>query len=243
MISAGNLDYAQARLQARHGGRAGPSDWSRLEASRDLQHFLSAALTSPLSRSIRPLTRDEGRRYVREVAGWLPAGWQPAVVWAGSVTDLQFVARLADPTPCPAWMFADPLYGSVATGTVAERATALALTDLGPLAAAVATSGDVRAAWMAQWQRLLPAMDQDTAQRLRRLTKAVAARAIGTARSDAAPGSIATGSTQLIERIFRNGAGTAVSALAHLALTAFDLERLRGCLAERAVFTSARAAA
>jgi len=255
MTSAANLDYAQARLQARHGVRARPSDWSRIEGSRDLQHFLSVATTSPLSRWVRGLTpemsahdlervlRLEWSQYVREIASWLPAAWQPAVVWAGTLTDLQFVARLADPAPCPAWMFADPLFGSVAPGPPAERAASLALTELAPLAPAVATSADVRAAWHTQWQRRLPGMDQDTAYHLQRLTRTVAARIAGSAASGPAAGSTAVGSTQRIERIFREAAGTAVSALAHLALTALDLERLRGCLAERAVFSRARQAA
>jgi hypothetical protein len=255
VTSAGDRDYGQARLQARHGMRPRTSDWSRLEASRDLQHFLSAAMTSPLMAWVQGLTpemtshdleralREAWRAYVQRVATWLPAAWQPAVVWAGTLTELPLVARLADPAPCPAWMFADPLFGSVAPGVPAERAAALALTSLAPLATTVGISGDVRGTWAAQWRRLLPAMNQDTTDDLRRLERIVGGR-IELRPGDERTGRSATvNSIAGVERLFRRSAGTAVSALAHLALTAFDLERLRGGLAERAVFASARQAA
>ncbi|HSN72554.1 MAG TPA: hypothetical protein VLT59_13650 [Steroidobacteraceae bacterium] len=255
MREAGNLDYAQARLQARHGQRMRPSDWARLDASRDLQHFLATAATSPLVRWTSPLNpemnaheleralRKAWREYVAEICDWLPAAWQSTAAWSGTLVDLQYVARLADPTPAPSWMFADPVYGSIAPGSPAERAAAMAATPLAPLAPALLGLNGVVDLWVAEWQRRQPPVDADAAASLRALARILAGAALtrpeGRPSGHATEGSMRDG----ISRLFRHAAGTPVSAFAHLALVADDLRMLRGRVVERAAFGIARRAA
>jgi len=92
--------YAQARLQARHGRRPGPPAWQALEASRTAAHGLAVAKAGPLARWTDALDdagdahRIEGhlraawRRYVDEVAHWLPVRWQASVRWFGGLSEL-----------------------------------------------------------------------------------------------------------------------------------------------------------
>src|SRR5208283_3259988 len=45
----GNLDYALARVHARHGQRLDEADWHRLETNRDLGLYLAALRSTALS--------------------------------------------------------------------------------------------------------------------------------------------------------------------------------------------------
>jgi len=250
MISAGDLDYAQARLQARHALTLTAAGWARLDGSRDLQHFLSTAAASTLARWTRSLDPGSGshdleralrltwRDYVATIATWLPAGWQRATRWAGVLTELQYVARLADPGTCPAWMFADPLYGPLAPGTPLERATALRVSVLAPLAAAVAGLEDIDRAWHTHWRALLPAMSGHTRALVTRLESIVRSRATAAATATDTLQPVLDTLRRKLARLFRDAAGTPVSALAHLALQALELEDLRGRVVTFAAFAS-----
>lgn len=100
MTTQPGLAYAQARLQARHAQLPGPALWSALEATRSLPAYLTAARSSTLARWVETLGADADARRIEqalqrrwrtevdEVAGWLPARWQPAVRWFGSLPAL-----------------------------------------------------------------------------------------------------------------------------------------------------------
>ena len=251
MSDSGNLDYAQARLQARHGARITAADWARLDASRDLQHLLATATATSLSRwthglhpemgphALEQSLRSEWRAYVAEIASWLPARWQPAATWISVLADLEYVARLAVPQPTPPWMFADPVFGPLAPGSPAERATALMRTEYAPLASVIVESKGVREAWCDHWRRLMPTMDSETADQLEAL-----ASVLRTWSSSSAP--LEANLDQLriaLARVFRRSSGSGVSAFAHLASTALDVLALRGRIVERAIFGAARRAA
>ena len=96
----GSLEFAQARLQARHGARPSDAVWSSLHAAVSLPALLEAARSS----AIRPLTaglesaatpddveRLLGERLVAriaEVANWMPQKWRPAIEWTSRLLDL-----------------------------------------------------------------------------------------------------------------------------------------------------------
>lgn len=90
-MSIAGFEYAQARLQARHGDRPDRAAWRRLHASASVEHFLDACARTGLARWVVDVHADQDARqieralaaafdrYVGEVASWLPPRWQPAV--------------------------------------------------------------------------------------------------------------------------------------------------------------------
>jgi hypothetical protein len=130
-------------------------------------------------------------------------------------------------------MLADDVCGSIAVGSLGERAAALAATPLAPFAPAVRGQGSLRSAWLEEAQRRVPSIDRETAEQLRRLMRLSGAATAASAPRAAAP----------LLRLFRAAAGTAVASGCHLALLSFDLERLRGGLVVRSLFRTAGAEA
>ncbi len=90
-MSISGFEYAQARLQARHGNRPDRAAWRRLHASASLEHFLDACARTGLEPWVAELHADQDPHqieralgtafghYVDEVASWLPPRWQPVV--------------------------------------------------------------------------------------------------------------------------------------------------------------------
>jgi hypothetical protein len=103
--------YAQARIQARHGERPDEAAWDRLHASTTLSHFLEGARRTGLRRwlsaigdrtepaAIETVLHRDFRRYVVEVASWVPERWHDAVLrlpellYAGEPVDWPRVSR------------------------------------------------------------------------------------------------------------------------------------------------------
>ncbi len=247
----GNIDYAQSRLQARHGERLTATEWRLLETSRDLQHFLAATSHSTLARWVAGLApeaepheverrlRHEWAAYIEEVAGWLPHEWRPALEWLRWLPQLQAVARLALAEPAPPWMFADPVFGPVAPGSPVERARALESSPLAALAAAVRGEATVTEAWLAHWGELVPPSDRDARECLAVLEQLVAKHAEAVRAADRSLDPLRRDLEQRIGRLFRRAASTPVAALCHLGLLALDFERLRGDLILRATLERA----
>lgn len=241
----GNLPYAAARVQARHGSRLDEPAWRRIEASRQLGPYLESVRRSALAawiariepahdvHAIERTLRGEWREYVRAVASWHPREWQGWVEWWSWLPLLPLIARLADPEPVPAWMLADPICAPVAMGTPLERAEALAHTPLAPLAPALRAAGPIGVAWLDQAARLVPPADADS-----RVQLAVLMRLSGAAAAARAPRAAAP-----LLRLFRAAAGTAIASGCHLTLLSLDLERLRGSLVVRSLFSAPRAEA
>ena len=240
----GNLPYAAARVQARHGRRPDDSIWRRIEASRQLGQYLEAVRVSALApwvaridaareaHAIERALRGEWRAYVHRVASWHPRRWQAWLEWWAWLPLLPLLRRLALPAAVPAWMLADPVFGPLAMGTVEQRTAALAATPLAPLAVAVRSGAPVGREWLGQAAPLVPQIDSDTRGHLRALTSLLPDVAATAPHSEAA-----------LLRLFRAAAGTAIASGCHLALALLDLERLRGGLVVRSVFPPASAEA
>ena len=251
MALEGDLDYALARVQARHGELAPEADWRRLAASRDLGHYLDVARAGSFARWVSSLdaTRDSHAierslralwsDYVLEVASWHPRIWQPWLAWLAWVPALSLLAQLAHPEPAPTWLPADPLLGPVAAGTPAERGAALEHTDLAPLASALRAARPLAGAWYAEWRRRLPTTDARTRELIDALLRILTmhAHSLEQARDSAWP--LRRQLAARLRVLFRRGAGTAVATVCHLGLVAIDLERLRGGIVRRRLLPSA----
>jgi len=78
------LGYALARCHARHGDRPGAAAWRHLDGARTASQYLHFARATGLRDWLRTVSEEEPqervelklrhawRRYVAEVAGWLP---------------------------------------------------------------------------------------------------------------------------------------------------------------------------
>jgi hypothetical protein len=255
VIDCDSLEYAQARLQSRHGQRAGEADWQRLETAREFTARLDAARNSPLrswlvgitaastSQQIEAVLREHWRTAVSEVAGWMPAAWQAAVLWCAAWPDLPVLQHLARGGKPMAWMRDDAELRSLCAVPAEEQAAALAAGPLAPLAGAWPVPEAMASAWRAEWQRRLPQPLGDAADTL--VLVAATVRKHGAAFAAAPPGSGSMLRRALQARLtllLRRAALEPAAAFIHVALCALDLERLRGELLGSALFTRRRRA-
>jgi hypothetical protein len=269
MIDCGSLEFAQARLQARHGQHADEPAWQRLEVMREFSGLLDSARSSPLrswlvgitrdspSHRIEAVLRSHWRAHVAEVASWMPATWQPALQWCALLPDLPLLQHLLHGGAWAEWMRQDPDY-RVLCDTAAEmqpdeRAAAWSEGPFGALFRALPRAADHPApaaaphpmaqAWLVEWQHRLPRPLGGAQDTLRQLV--VLLQAHGAA-FEAAP----AGEAWLLRRslqarlslLLRRATLEPAAAFVHVALCALDLERLRGELLRRALFPRDRVA-
>jgi len=248
MPSEGTIEYALTRVQARHGMRLSEDDWRRLEASRDLGHYLEAVRMSALagwvvsldltrdSHAIERSLRDAWRYYVERVARWHPQVCQPWLAWLAWLPTLSLLAQLARPEPAPLWLLADSVCGPLAAGSPAERSQALQRTALAPLAAAIGAHTSLVSAWRDHWQRLAPASDAQQRPLIATMLATIAQHADALARAADSATAPRQELHSRLARLFRAAAGTPVASVCHLGLVALELERLRGGLIVRQLF-------
>lgn len=246
----GNLEYALARIQARQGARPHENEWRRLEASRDLAHYLEALRSSSLARFCTRLDpswdghalerelRSGWRGYVDAVASWHPRAWQSWLGWLAWLPTLSLLARLARAEAAPAWLLADPVCAPLAAGTAERRRLALQHSPLRPLAAGMGAGQPLGRLWWLHWQELLPPMPAETRGLLDSMIKQLS-RFIDAVASAGGSGPVRTELAAALHRAFRASAATPVASCCHLALVALDLRRLRGGLLSRCLFAPA----
>jgi hypothetical protein len=249
----GNLDYALARVHARHGQRLEEADWRRLEANRDLALYLAALRSTALvdwvssldtehdCHTFERMLRVQWQRYVDAVAAWHPLAYQAWLAWLAWLPGLSLLARLARPDPAPAWMLADPVYGPLAPGTPAERAVALADTALAPMESVLAGRTSAAAAWSTHWQVLRPRFDTRAQRCLELFVEVVRRHEENLARAVDSAGPLRSDLAHQFQRLLRVAAGTVIVTLCHIALVALEIERLRGGLARRRLFPAGQA--
>jgi hypothetical protein len=245
MKHSARFGYAQARLQARHGARADESLWRRLATTDDFTSYLQAARRSKLrpwvlgiqpgesSHGIELHLRQQFRRYVDEVARWLPARWRDSIRWAKRLPDLPALQYLMNGEVAPAWMLDDPDLRVFASETITLRMEAMRNSDVNPLLAGWRRGNALPEAWIEHWQRLWPATEPGLlsfAALLRRHIRLLQA-----------PDAVSTADRRRqlqrgLVRAFRRHSLEPAAACAHLALIALDLEKLRGELAWRLLF-------
>ncbi len=248
MAINGDLDYALARVAARHGQRLDEGAWRRLNASRNMSHYVTAVRSTALAwwvssidpenecHAIERALRVQWRRYVDGVAVWHPQPWQAWLGWLAWLPTLSLLAPLARPEAVPKWLLADPVYGPVALGTPADRAAALEHTALAALNPAVAGLMTPGAAWSEQWQTLRPRAESGTENFLHRLKAAIEEHEQAMLRASGSAEPLRQELATRLQHLLRAAAGTVIVTVCHLALVALDLERLRGELSRRCLF-------
>ncbi len=255
MIDCGSLEYAHARLQARHGQRPDEAAWRRVELMRDFGPLLDAARSTALRSWLHGITVDSRAHEVEaalrghwhdlvaEVAGWMPLRWQPAVVWCAVLPDLaplQHLARGGEPLR---WMEARAGWRALAQAAPPQREAVLAAGPLAPLAAAWAAPETVAQAWQNEWRRRLPGAPRVAEDAVTPLVRALADHRQAFAQAASGQGWLLRGALrpQLV-LLLRRCAFAPVTAFIHLALWSLELERLRAELLGRLLFPGWRVA-
>jgi hypothetical protein len=245
----GSLEYAHARLSARFGQRPDEMTWRRIEHLRELPAFLDAARASALGawlagidpagtpHGIEGVLRAHWRAEVAEVASWMPDGWQSAVRWCAVAIDLPFVQHLARGEATPSWAADDDAYRDLAEREAAGFGAPPAGGRYAALRPAWAEPSALAGAWRAEWQRRLPhgALADGTQLRVlvRVLERHVAAFRDPALRDGWPLRRALEGELVLL---FRRAILDPAAVFVFVALTALDLERLRGELVRRAAF-------
>ncbi len=255
MIECGSLEYAHARLQARHGQRAGELTWQQLETTREFAAFLDVARGSALrpwvsgvtaqstSTQIETMLRGHWRSVVAEVMTWMPAAWQAAVHWCAAWPELPALQHLARGGEPPAWMLEDAQWRELCVALPGDRAAVLAAGAWGPLACAWSAPASLAAAWRAEWERRLPQPLRDADDSLRQVVATLQRHGTKFAAAPPGPGALLRRALQArLSLLMRRATLEPAAAFIHLALSALELERLRGELLRRALFPKARAA-
>ena len=252
MIECGSMELALARVQSRHGQRAGDMAWQRLETARELGLLLDAARASALrpwvagitahasASEIEAVLRAHWRTLVAEVAGWMPPPWRPALDWCAVqplLPALQHLARGGEPA---AWMHDDPDLRALCGVPLSDRPKVLAAGRWGALAGAWAAPDAIAQAWRAEWERRLPQPLATSDESLRLLAAALSSHNAAFAVAPPGPGGLLRQSLQArLSLLLRRATLEPATAFIHIALCALDLERLRGELLRRALFAKA----
>jgi hypothetical protein len=249
MIESGSLEFAQARLNARHGRRLREADWRRIESLRELGPLLEAARGTAMQAWLGGITAESSahqveatlrrrwREIVAEVAAWMPASWRAAIAWWAVLPDLaplQHLAAQGEPAP---WMRDDSTWRELCAAEPAARAARLAGGPLAALAVAWPAPQMLAGAWRAEWQRRWPPRRRAAGDTLARLVHALLDHERAFVAADPAQGWLLRGAlrAQLV-LLLRRATLEPAAAFIHLALCALDLERLRAELLRRIVF-------
>jgi hypothetical protein len=262
MIGGLPLEYAQARLQARHGQRGNDLLWTQVRGARTFGAALELLRASPLRRWVAAIAADadadevelrlraELRACIHEAAGWMPEEWRPALLWIAHLVDLPAIARLAAGEEPPPWMARDVVLKPYVEPDAEARRAALRKGALGAVVRSIearSAEGEARrpvtadaiarSAWLEEWRCRWPReADEDTLalEELARLFARHFPRFAALAVDEA--WTLRRDLERQLAVRFRRYALTPVAAFAYLALAALELERLRGQLVVRAAF-------
>ncbi|MDD5176168.1 MAG: hypothetical protein PHQ05_07090 [Sterolibacterium sp.] len=239
------MDYALSRLQARFGERPDESFWQKLETVPEPAAALEIARSSGLRRwvagiapradshEIEIVLRARWRESVTEISSWVPASWQPSLLWSRGLVDLPALCYLArGATPLP-WMFDDPVLQVYARADSTTRETMLredcrafmgrSFKGTGqPVLPASPGPSQIYQAWLDEWRQRWPGWS-DTAL-LENLVQLFDA---------AMKQPAAIGHPELLRKLrslFRCSVLRPVAVFIHIAFAALDIERLRAGL-------------
>jgi hypothetical protein len=204
------IEFAQARMQARHGARPEARAWAMVHASVSLGALLENARSSSLESWIagldpgapraeaERLLGDRLRGRIAEVARWMPDAWRPAVLHTSSLIEL-------------------PARQRELRGTGDEERAAAA-----------------RREWIAAWRSLWPDGPAEEREALDELVRGVESHLERFARASPDDAEALRLALRLrVESIFRRHALGPAAVFAHLLLVALEAERLRAEIMER----------
>jgi hypothetical protein len=249
VIDCGSLEYAHARLHARHGERLDEAAWRRIEVIRDFAPLLEGARAGALRPWLVGITADSSvhqveaalrghwRALVDERLAWMPLSWQRALRWCAVLPDLALLQHLARGGEPSTWMHDDPSWRELCAAQPQARAAVLGAGPYATLAGAWSAPEALGRAWHDEWQRRLPRPLSDAGDALPRLVHVLLDHR--RAFVDAAPseGWLLRGALRArLALLFRRAALQPAAAFIDLALCALDLERLRAELLRRVLF-------
>jgi len=249
VIECGSLDYAQARLQARHGQRVDEAAWRRIETMREFAPLLELARGTALrpwlvsiaadttAHGIEATLRGHWRALVDEVVTWMPGPWQAALGWCAVLPDLAPLQHLARGGEAAAWIADDGELGELCAAPPPTRLAVLAAGPLAALAPAWDAPQAMGRSWLIEWQRRLPQPLNEAGDALGQLVHELCDHAGSFA--EASPGQgwqLRAALRARISLLLRRAALEPAAAFIHVALCALDLERLRGELLRRVLF-------
>lgn len=266
MIEGLPLEYAQARMSARLGGRPDERLWHQARSARSVAALLDMARSSRAASYVTGIEagadgdeielamRQQLRSRIAEAAGWAPLAWRASLVWTQHLIDLPAIGRLLETQPLPAWMGVDPALAPFALPTRSLRREALHASALAPLARALEADSSATSrvgpahkpalprvvkVWGDEWRRRWPRCRAQVRADLERLQRLVVQHLtrFASARSDDTP-ALRSAFDERVARLARHAAGQPVALFAYLILVALDLERLRGEFAPRAAFAN-----
>ena len=246
-MSQAAFAYAQTRLQARHGLRPSETVWQRLASAGDFANYLAAARRTPLlpwiegihsaesSHALESHLRHQFRRYVDDVAHWLPIEWRACVNWIGQLQDLPALQYLLQTEAAPGWMQDDAGLSQFTGGNKSGLPENLLGSEYAYLGKAWQEGIPLYEAWFEQWQRLWPEKP-----RLRSGLVHIGHLVRKHLLNEQATALPANDRLKALETelntAFRRYSFKPAAACAHLGLVAIDLQRLRGALVYRALF-------
>ncbi len=249
MIECGSLEYAHARLHARHGQRIDEAAWRRIETLREFAPLLELARGTALrpwlvgitadstAHQIESTLRGHWRALVEEVSAWMPGPWRPPLAWCTLLPDLAPLQHLARGGGPAAWMPDDSRWRALCEAPPQAQAAALRAGPFAALAVAWPAPQAIGPAWLAEWRRLLPQTPGDDADTLGQVVCALLDHRQAFAEAAAGQGWLLRASLRArLALLLRRAAIEPAAAFIHLALCALDLERLRAELLRRAVF-------
>ena len=249
MSSAGSLEYAHARLWARYGNRPDALAWRRIEHVRALDALLDAVRASSLSvwqagigshstpHEIERVLRGHWRDLAAEVTAWMPEEWQPAVRWCALLVDLPLLQHLARGGTAPPWLRDDPVHRVLADGEPAGFGTVSGDKALAPLAAAWTDPDRIGRLWLAEWRRRIPASPRADNAIIDEVGRALGAHLAAFGDRTVRDGwPLRRTLQERLALLFRRAVIDPAAAFIFLALSALDLERLRGEILRRVIF-------
>lgn len=250
MISVSAFAYAQARLQARYGARPSEAVWEGLHALAELpawleqaratalRHWLTSISVTTPPHEIECLLHTHLRDTTGEVAHWVPSGWHAAVRWTEILQDLPALAHLLRGEAAYPWMRAEQNLRAVAEAEPALRWRVLAQ---GPWAALATrrAEGVLLDFWLAEWQRRWRATRVERSA-LEQLVALLRSSRTAFLRLDGARTAAARRALEArLAVLFRRGFSGPLAVFAWLLLATLELERLRGELVSRVLFSPA----
>jgi len=249
MSSALDFGYAQARIQARYAALPPETEWQRLAATRSLGAYLEEARVGPLGPWLKGFSAVSGahdmERGIRalaweqtlETAGWSPRSWRPAVRWVAWLPYLGAFEELARNRRFPSWALQDPRLRDWLDDDGATSTEALQRHGPTPLIAQ-RNAEQLASSWMLEWKARWPAMHRQQVGHLMAFVQELGGH-LQAFRQEGADTAWDL-RRQLRDRLrlrLHQRLLEPVAVFLYLALVFLDLERLRGELVHRCLFS------
>jgi hypothetical protein len=251
-MSTVHFDYAQARVQARFGTRPDEHIWLRLQGIGEIGSYLQAARQTGLRRWVLGISpahdshdielalRQKFRTHIDEVANWPPQPWRAALRWLKCLPDLPAIQHLLDGGAATAWMRRDPALAVYTDAASLQPPQSLPASDTAILAKSLQQGDTPFQSWLQHWRELQPKPDRTCATfqpGMRQLEDLLCTQLTPT--TGATTPMLREALALRLRATFRRYSFQPAAVSAYLALTALDLERLRGDLLQRALFSAA----